>query len=140
MLFLRSFGGCPIKKLLFPAFRPRAAHIVIFGPVFPDRPVPGRTEKRHQRAGGAAGKGNENGCGERKLSHLTLHAKGELELADAKWLISSGLFQCSRTLVRAGSRVTELSLDRSKRTPRSSSSRCMRRSFELAIASIMFFK
>src|ERR1700730_7689724 len=74
--------------MLFPPFRSGAAHIMIFGPVFPDLPVPGRTEKCHYRAGGAAEAGNENGCGERKRSHLTLHTKGELELADAKWPIS----------------------------------------------------
>jgi hypothetical protein len=39
------------------------------------RSVPGRTEKRHHSGEGAAEMRNQNGCDERKLSHVTLHAK-----------------------------------------------------------------
>jgi hypothetical protein len=65
---LRATGGCAVEKMLLPPFRPGTAHIVIFGVIFPDRPAPGRTEKRHQSAGSAAEMG-------RKLSHVILHAK-----------------------------------------------------------------
>jgi hypothetical protein len=68
----RAAGGC--AKVFFPPFWSRTAHIVIFRVVSPVRSVPGRTEKRHQRADGAAETGNKNGCSERNLSHVTLHA------------------------------------------------------------------
>src|ERR1700687_5482320 len=66
-------GGCAIKKVLFAPFRFGGAHIIIFWPVSSDRPIP--TKKRQQRTDGAAEKGNNNGCGERKLSHVTLRAR-----------------------------------------------------------------
>jgi hypothetical protein len=55
-------NGCAIQSVLFAPFRPRSAHVVIFGPIFSDRPVPGWTEKRHHGADGAAQQGNKNGC------------------------------------------------------------------------------
>jgi hypothetical protein len=48
--------------MLFPPFRPRTPHVVIFRPVSFDRPVPGWAQKRHQRTNGAAQKGNKNKC------------------------------------------------------------------------------
>jgi hypothetical protein len=36
----RAAGGCAIEEVLLPPFRSGTAHIVIFGPVFPGRPVP----------------------------------------------------------------------------------------------------
>src|SRR6266852_559375 len=69
----RAAGGC--AKLFFPPFGSRTAHIVIFRVVFPDRSVPGRTEKRHQSADAAAQKRNKNRCRERDLSHVILHRK-----------------------------------------------------------------
>jgi hypothetical protein len=71
----RAAGGSAIEKVLFSPFRPRTTHVMLFRVVFSDRPVPGRTEKCHQRAEGAAENGNENGCSEPNLSHVILHAK-----------------------------------------------------------------
>lgn len=70
----RAAGGSAIEKVLFSPFRPRTTHVMLFWVVFPDRPVRGRTEKRHQRVDGAAENGNEIGCSERNLSHVILHA------------------------------------------------------------------
>ena len=64
----RAAGGCAIEKMLFAPFRSGTAHVVIFRPVFPARPVPGWTEKRHHGADDAAQKGNKNGCGERETA------------------------------------------------------------------------
>jgi hypothetical protein len=52
-----------MKKVLFPTFRSGTTHIVIFRAIFPDRSIPGWTQKRYHRADGAADKGNQNGCG-----------------------------------------------------------------------------
>src|ERR1700681_4400215 len=69
------------QEVLFAPFRARTAHVVIFGPVSCDWPVPGGTQKRNQGADGTAERGNENGGGERKSCHVMLHAKRESELA-----------------------------------------------------------
>src|SRR6266478_6848570 len=126
-------GGC--AKLFFPPFWSRTAHIVIFRVVSPVRSVPGRTEKRHQSADAAAQKRNKNRCSERKLSHVTLH--GKMSTGDRT---PNGPYQSLRTRLEPGLRVTQSLLARSKRIPRSSSSRSIRRSFELAIASIILCK
>ena len=60
---------------------------MIFRPVLPGRPIPGWTQKRHHKADGAAEKGN-NGCSERKLRHVSLHAKVEPDLEGATCPIS----------------------------------------------------
>ena len=65
MCGLSAAGGSTIEKMLFTPLRPGTAHIMIFGVIFPDRSAPGRTEKSHQSAGGAAEMG-------RKLSHVIL--------------------------------------------------------------------
>src|SRR5258708_27039649 len=77
-----------MEKVLVSPFRSGATHIVIFRPIFPDRAVPGWTQKRHHRADGAAEKGNKTGCVERKPCHMTLHAKR-----------CARICQCSRPLV-----------------------------------------
>jgi hypothetical protein len=71
---LRAASGAQSRRVLFAPFGSGAAHIVIFRPVSPGRPVPGRTEKCRYRTDGAAEKGGEDGGGERKR-HVTLRAK-----------------------------------------------------------------
>src|SRR5258708_33823296 len=118
-----------MEKVLVSPFRSGATHIVIFRPIFPDRAVPGWTQKRHHRADGAAEKGNKTGCGERKPCHMTPHAKRGARIC-----------QCSRALVGSELRAAQPVFGRPKRIPRSSISRSMRCSLDLAMASIMFLK
>jgi hypothetical protein len=54
-----STGGYAIEKMLLVPFRSGTTHVVIFRSVFPHGPVPGWTEKRQQRADGAAEKSND---------------------------------------------------------------------------------
>jgi hypothetical protein len=65
-------GGCAIEKMLFPPFRPGAAHVVILRPIDLVRPIPGWTKKRQHGADDFAQQGNKNGCGK---YHVTPHAK-----------------------------------------------------------------
>ena len=52
----RSAGATRDQEMLFPPFRSGTAHVVIFGMVSLDRPIPGRAEKCHQRPDDAAEK------------------------------------------------------------------------------------
>jgi hypothetical protein len=61
-----------IEKVLFPPFRPGAAHVVILRPIDLVRPIPGRAKKRQHGADDFAQQGNKNGCGK---YHVTSHAK-----------------------------------------------------------------
>jgi hypothetical protein len=85
---LRAFGGSStrctdsgaacghtMKKVLFAPFRTGTAHIMFFWVIFPGRPVPRWAQKRHQSTDDAAEKGNQNGYGKRRPSHVTLQAK-----------------------------------------------------------------
>src|SRR5229473_5431772 len=72
--YSRAPGRCAIEKVLLAPFRSGTPHIVIFGVVFPARPIPAWVEKRHQRADDAAEMGSKHGCSDRKLSHWILHA------------------------------------------------------------------
>jgi hypothetical protein len=44
----RAAGGCAVGNVLFSPFRSGTVHIMIFRAIFPGRPVPGRTNERHQ--------------------------------------------------------------------------------------------
>jgi hypothetical protein len=61
--------------VLFPPFRSGTAHVVIFRAIFPDLTIPRWTQKCRNGTDGTAESGNQNGCGERKLSHVMLHAR-----------------------------------------------------------------
>ncbi len=130
-----AVGGRTIERMLFVPFRPGTAHIVIVGPVFPARPVPGWAEKRQHRSGDAAQKDNQKGYSEPCSWHVTLDVKRRTRIGGP-----DGPPSHHERSVGGDSRVTQLLLGRSRRIPRSSSSRSMRRSFASAIASIMFFR
>jgi hypothetical protein len=87
-------GGCAVEKVLLAPFRPGAAHIVIFRPVFPERPVPGRTHERHHGAESAANHCDENGCDVRNPRHVTLHAKNRMRIWRARWSASPSRTVC----------------------------------------------
>jgi hypothetical protein len=59
--------------VFFAPFRSGTPHVVSFRAIFPDRPVPGWAQKRHQTADGAAQMRGQNGCVDRQLSHVMLH-------------------------------------------------------------------
>ena len=48
--------------VFFAPFRSGTPHVVSFRAIFPDRPVPGWAQKRHQIADGAAQMRGQNGC------------------------------------------------------------------------------
>ena len=54
-----------MAKVFFAPFRSGTTHVVSFRAIFPDRPVPGWAQKRHQIADGAAQMENQNGCVDR---------------------------------------------------------------------------
>jgi hypothetical protein len=56
-------GGCAINKMLFAPLRSGTTHIMIFWPVSLRWPVPGWTEKRHQRGDRAAEKNADRNPG-----------------------------------------------------------------------------
>src|ERR1700733_7735159 len=112
--------------MLLAPFRPGAAHVMIFGPVFAARAVPGRPQKRQQGPSGTAQKGNRDGCGGGKLTHVMLRTKGGFEFGGPDRLRDHRVRSVGRDW-----RVSQFSFGRSKRMPRSSSSRSMRRSFAL---------
>jgi len=66
-----------MKKLLCVPFGPGTAHVVLFRMIFPDRAVPGRAQKRQERADGAAENSGQNGRYKRKLTHVTLQTTSE---------------------------------------------------------------
>src|ERR1035437_8966902 len=82
-----SRSACAVITLFAP-FRSGTTHIMLLRAVFPDRAVPGWTQKRQQRADGGAQKGNKNRSGERKLSHVMLHGKNCTRTAGRVWTVS----------------------------------------------------
>jgi hypothetical protein len=68
-----------MSRMLFAPFRAGATHIMFFRPIFPDRAVPGWTQKRHYGTDGAAQMGRKSQWLERKLTHVILHANNRFE-------------------------------------------------------------
>ena len=56
--------------MLFAPFWSGPTHVVAFRAIFPD--VPERKQRNYLRAGNLAEAGNQNGCDDPKLSHVTL--------------------------------------------------------------------
>ena len=110
------------------------AYNVAPGRYFLTEPSQDQLRNITQRADGAAQKGNKNGSGEPGLSHVMLHGE-ELKLNGGSYGPPIHPRPAGRDFG-----ATQSWFERSKRMPRSSSSRSMRRRLELAIASIILFQ
>src|SRR3984957_485168 len=99
--------------MLLAPFRPGAAHVMIFRPVFAARAVPGRPQKRQQGPRDTAQKGNRDGCGGGKLTHVMLRTKGGFEFGG----LDRPPDHRERSVGR-GWGISQFSFDRSKRMPR----------------------